>query len=1416
MAEPSNSSSKMRHLRMLAFMICASAIVLLVVACQGPHADPFETKFIDTTGAIPERGLTVDDSVPLVNRHQVPATQGIDGATLAAQNANCIACHTNTDPSNAGFVDHGSMHRADLNVSISCVQCHGGHPEVAVKAGISPSDPNYQDIKNRSHVKPRLPDLWKEPGNPPIPGALTMQESDDYIRFVNPGDLRAAPAACGSCHNGASDADAAGNATQFAVNHVRTSMMAHGAMLWEAALYNNGAVPRKYGVYADIYDIHGTPASATANPLPSTTQRVEKGILSRLWPLARWEISQPGNILRVFERGGGPRPEIGSPDPLEINGNPDVKLSDRGFGTLLRTDPVFIGLQKSRLLDPTLNMFGTNDHAGDYRGSGCTGCHVVYANDRSKVHSGAYSHYQNRGQSFSIDPTVNQTLIPSTQPAHTTPYPDDYQQPPLTKNPIYPIKHVFVKSAPTSSCIVCHVHPGTNVVNAYLGFTWWDNETDGQLMYPKKQMYPTPDDEYRVSQSNPEGSAARGLWQDPKFLDQVGSKEFNAQLKHTQFADFHGHGWVFRAVFKQDRHGNLLDHDGNIVPDVNAAKMAEAVAYQTSPDQPQPKPGVPVHLKDIHLEMGMHCVDCHFRQDVHGDGNLYSETRAAVEVDCIDCHGTVQKPAAIKQYLVAAAEKPKGRGAKAKEDQARIDGEKTDALNHLFSGAAAATTLSDAEVSYRQNMIQAHFRLDGDNLVQIPSVDSDLAVAKPGDDGKKPGWVVRQTADTVVPPSGDTPEEKHAKLARFAHTIRRDGVSWGGATMPDESADDGKDPMQLAHGNSKMSCYACHSSWNTSCFGCHLPMRANQRKPMLHNEGLVTRNYTNYNYQTLRDDVYMLGIDSTVKGHKIVPIRSACAVMVSSQNAEREWIYHQQQTVSAEGFSGTAFSPYFPHTVRGAETKQCTDCHVSKAGDNNAIMAQVLMQGTHAVNFIGRYAWVGEGDAGLQAVAVTEHDEPQAVIGSRLHEIAYPDYFAQHQANGLKLKESYGHEGSVLDLQQRGEYVYAACGRNGFIAYDIAHIDDKNFSERIITAPVSPLGQQFYVPSKYATSICSPSTMALDPTKQHFPGNEEQQVSLLYAFLYMTDRYEGLIVIGNPLDAKKPGVSTLLDGDPENNYLQRALTYNPENVLAGARSMSLYGNYAYVCCDAGIKVLDMKDPLHPRLLETPGLAKLKNPKKIVFQFRYGFVIDDDGVKTVDITNPENPMLQSPFGRGLQSHYAIPDARDIVLCRTYAYVAAGAQGLVILNVEKPMDSYTWNPIVFNGDGALVDSTAVRVGMTNSSLFAYVADGVGGLKVVQLTSPDDTPGYLGFSPRPTPRLIATFPTEGPAIALGGGLDRDRAVDEAGNQLSVFGRRGARPFNFDEQRKLYIKVDPRTGRQWLYSVSNEPWNSPLDAAK
>jgi hypothetical protein len=87
-----------------------------------------------------------------------------------------------------------------------------------------------------------------------------------------------------------------------------------------------------------------------------------------------------------------------------------------------------------------------------------------------------------------------------------------------------------------------------------------------------------------------------------------------------------------------------------------------------------------------------------------------------------------------------------------------------------------------------------------------------------------------------------------------------------------------------------------------------------------------------------------------------------------------------------------------------------------------------------------------------------------------------------------------------------------------------------------------------------------------------------------------------------------------------------------------------------------------------------------------------------------------------------------------------------------------------------------------------MFALVADGKNGLRVVQLISPDTVPEAAGFDPKPNPHLIATYPVkDGEALAVSRGLDRDRVVDESGNQTVVFGRRGSRPFHLDEMAKF-----------------------------
>jgi hypothetical protein len=1230
-----------------------------------------------------------------------------------AKSVSCIECHENVH----------DMH--DLpTLHLGCCDCHGGNPGAF--------------DKRQAHVQPKFPQAWASSANPVRSYTLLNHESPEFIRFVNPGDLRVAHISCGSCHPNE-------------VLGVKKSMMTHGCMLWGSALYNNGAVPLKWSRYGESYSMNGVPQRMQTVP-PPTPEEMAKGVLPFLDPLPRFEMTQPGNVLRIFERGGRFRVEVGIPERLEEPGRPRTRLSDRGLGTVNRTDPVFIGLQKTRLLDPTLNFLGTNDHPGDFRSSGCTACHVVYANDRSPVHSGPYAKYGHMGLSHSADP-----MIPKNEPGH-------------------PIDHKFTRSIPTSQCIVCHIHPGTNVLNTYLGFMWWDNETDGELMYPLRQKYPTSEEMIQSQMSNPDEASARGLWSDPEFLARV--SELNPVARHSQFADFHGHGWVFRAVFKKDRAGHMLDYKGEVIPEPTTDKL---LAAMVPPDQAErrcgkQRDGVPVHLMDIHLEKGMHCIDCHFNQDNHGNTKLYGEVRAAIEIQCIDCHGTpfVSVRDSIRNQRRMPTSGP------AAPEVVSADGRRFQVGTNLLA--------------LRTPFNQPRFELIGNRLIQRSMVE------------EHQWWEVVQTADTIDPNSEHYNEKSHmAKTVRFADQTSNK-MTWGGQPNPD----------CVAHQNNKMSCIACHSSWNPSCFGCHLPQKANKKMPSLHNEGDVSRNYVSYNFQTLRDDVYMLARDGNATNNRIGPARSSCAIHVGSYNQNRESIYVQQQTISGGGMSGIAFSTNVPHTVRGgtpaqmvngqylpgvSETKMCTDCHVSKNNDNNAIMAQLLMQGTNYVNFIGQYCWVAAGEHGFEAVVVTERDEPQAVIGSNLHRLAFPDYYKKHLQHDRVLKHAHEHPGidisekitrmfrkpEILSLQHRGEYLYAACGAGGLRVFDIAFIDDKAFSERITTAPVSPVGQQFYVYTKYATAVAAPTTIAPDPTRQQFAENDEQGIHAMYGYIYVVDKYEGLILVG---------AGTLLDGNPLNNFLSRDVTFNPNGLLCGAKSITIVGTYAYICCDAGLVVVSIDDPKNPCVTAVVGEPALHHPKAVQAQFRYAYVCDEEGIKVLDITQLHNPKPVT----GLH----LEEANNIYLARTYAYVAAGHEGLVILNITNPEKPFIDQ--VYDADGCMNEAHDVKLGITYTSEFAYVADGEHGLRVIQLTSAE-TPGSAGFSPRPTPQLIATYklPKEGEALAISKGVDRDRAVDESGNQIAVFGRVGARPLNREEQLKMYL----REGHKEVWKVSDDPFD-------
>ena len=167
---------------------------------------------------------------------QSPEVRGQSQEEAARRSAGCVSCH--------GFTEAPSMHTTGT-VQLACIDCHGGEGDV-----MRPAEPDmraYERARRQAHPKSSNGSYADSSANPVRGYTDWLNENKEYIRFINPGDLRVVDETCGNCH--AREARA-----------VQTSMMTHGGMLWQAALYNTGAYPYKNARFGESYSPCGWPS----------------------------------------------------------------------------------------------------------------------------------------------------------------------------------------------------------------------------------------------------------------------------------------------------------------------------------------------------------------------------------------------------------------------------------------------------------------------------------------------------------------------------------------------------------------------------------------------------------------------------------------------------------------------------------------------------------------------------------------------------------------------------------------------------------------------------------------------------------------------------------------------------------------------------------------------------------------------------------------------------------------------------------------------------------------------------------------------------------------------------------------------------------------------------------------------------
>jgi hypothetical protein len=113
--------------------------------------------------------------------------------------------------------------------------------------------------------------------------------------------------------------------------------------------------------------------------------------------------------------------------------------------------------------------------------------------------------------------------------------------------------------------------------------------------------------------------------------------------------------------------------------------------------------------------------------------------------------------------------------------------------------------------------------------------------------------------------------------------------------------------------------------------------------------------------------------------------------------------------------------------------------------------------------------------------------------------------------------------------------------------------------------------------------------------------------------------------------------------------LKRAVTWNENGILDGARHITLGGYYAYVATPEALVIISLDDPLAPQLVKSIALDDVRAS---ALQFRYLVVTHAGGVSVIDVTLPEQARLIP------DNTIMLEDARGLHLARAYAYIAAG--------------------------------------------------------------------------------------------------------------------------------------------------------------
>lgn len=282
--------------------------------------------------------------------------------TLQVQRAeSCMLCHNGSlenDYAGPGLENPHPFGAADM---LTCTTCHGGDPTAdSVELAHVPPPPEIGDdqklLTDRRAYFNRLTLAGIDKFPDYVANGRTFTALE-YLRFINPGDLRVVTLgqSCGQCHAAHSE-------------EVAASLLATEAGILSGAAYAIGAesrVPESAGLHND---------TASDTSFRAVTDADFSAVSAAVGEVGRL-IEYP--VFSVFGATGAQaihNNNLYLANAIASGLNPDrTVIPDSPLASLFHEQVSFT------CGDCHLGSAGANNRAGDFRSSGCSACHMPYS-----------------------------------------------------------------------------------------------------------------------------------------------------------------------------------------------------------------------------------------------------------------------------------------------------------------------------------------------------------------------------------------------------------------------------------------------------------------------------------------------------------------------------------------------------------------------------------------------------------------------------------------------------------------------------------------------------------------------------------------------------------------------------------------------------------------------------------------------------------------------------------------------------------------------------------------------------------------------------------------------------------------------------------------------------------------------------